>query len=258
MPCRRLFLTPPSRPLPPSMLRFLPPRLLATTDSTQERAREAAEAGAPEGFAVQALTQTAGRGRRGRVWDSPPGNLYLSVVVRPSDGNTPIGTYSFAAALAVHAMIRAALPAVPPEDVRLKWPNDALIRGRKVAGVLGETAGEALILGFGVNRIHALAQALFPATTLRAEAGDRKVPALESLCEDLLRHLAFWITRLRTEGFAPLRTAWNARALTGLLTVRDSTTTLTGISEGLAEDGRLVLRDAEGSLHHLSSGDVGG
>ena len=136
---------------------LLPPfyRLLgfAELDSTNEEAKRQATAGAPEGALVWARAQSAGRGRRGRRWVSEPGNLYLSILLRPSFPPATAAQLGFAAALAVGEAAAAALPA--GADVAYKWPNDVLISGRKASGILLESqaAGEGrldwLVVGIG-------------------------------------------------------------------------------------------------------------
>jgi BirA family biotin operon repressor/biotin-[acetyl-CoA-carboxylase] ligase len=122
-------------------------RYLAQVDSTQAEARRLLMAGVPDGTVVVAGEQTAGRGRLGRAWHSPPGNLYASLVLRPSLPLAEWPQCTMAAALA----IAGTLDALPVPGVALKWPNDVLIDGRKVAGMLAEAMDASLIVGFGVN-----------------------------------------------------------------------------------------------------------
>ncbi|WP_455139144.1 biotin--[acetyl-CoA-carboxylase] ligase [Thermophilibacter sp.] len=127
----------------------LPPlELLDCVGSTNDRALAAARADAAHGWAVAARRQTAGRGRRGHAWVSPEGNLYLSVVLRPDVASVRLA--GLAAACGVGAA-RALRAVAPTGDVRLKWPNDLLARGRKLAGILVEVEGCAAVCGIGVN-----------------------------------------------------------------------------------------------------------
>ena len=126
--------------------------VLESTGSTNDDARRLAAEGAPEGTVVLAERQTSGRGRLGRTWDSPHrAGLYLSVLLRPADPGHHIGRYPIAAAVAVCAACRA----FAGDRVVLKWPNDVLADGRKVAGVLAELrqgpTGAELVLGVGIN-----------------------------------------------------------------------------------------------------------
>ena len=143
----------------------------ASIDSTNEEIRRRAKTGAPEGTAVMAESQTAGRGRRGRVWVSPPGNLYCSLLLRPQCAPKDAGNLSFAAALAV---AEALLPLLPEGiDLRFKWPNDVLLDGKKVAGILieSEVEGGSLsfaVVGAGINVANSPPDTEFPATSLAA------------------------------------------------------------------------------------------
>jgi len=158
-------------------------RNLDVTTSTNDDIRKAAESGEPEGLVIIANRQTGGKGRHGRVWESPEGNLYCSVLLRPKNLPACAGFYSFVAALAVHALVseylrpmsspppgRGALP-----DITLKWPNDVLVNGKKISGILLEVADDALIVGIGLNIAHHPETALYPATSLRAELAARQV-----------------------------------------------------------------------------------
>ena len=127
----------------------LPPlELLDCVGSTNDEARAAARAGAAHGWCVAARRQSEGRGRRGHVWASPEGNLYLSVVLRPQVAPARLAGLAAACGIGAARALRAVAPA---GDVRLKWPNDLLARGRKLAGILVEVEGGAAVCGIGVN-----------------------------------------------------------------------------------------------------------
>ncbi len=228
-------------------------------DSTNEEAKRRASAGAPEGTLVWARTQSVGRARRGRAWISEPGNLYMSIVLRPAYPPAVAAQLGFAAALAVG---EAALPLLPrPEALRYKWPNDVLVDGRKVSGILLESqaAGEGrldwLVAGIGVNIASFPPNAEYPATSLAA-AGARSV-SVEALLEAVARRFHFWYERWRDEGFAPLRAAWLARAL-GLgeaIRVRLPGGESSGRFAGLDEAGALLLADGT-QERRIAAGDV--
>ena len=110
-------------------------RRVPVTASTNDDAVKAAEAGEAEGLVIWALRQTAGKGRHGRAWESPEGNLYCSVLLRPKEGTREAGLYSFVAALALYDTVRQCLPVA---EIALKWPNDVLVEGEKIAGIDGE------------------------------------------------------------------------------------------------------------------------
>lgn len=137
-------------------------RRLVTTSSTNDDAKRAAEAGEGEGLVVHALQQTAGRGRHGRTWHSPEGNLYCSALLRPGDARL-FGHYSFVAALALADTVRAFVPQV---NITLKWPNDVLVNGKKIGGILLEAGEGWLVIGMGLNIRHYPDNAMYPATSL--------------------------------------------------------------------------------------------
>lgn len=240
----------------------LPPgyRLLALddVDSTNDEARRLAAAGAASGTLVWARRQSRGRGRRGRPFVSPPGNLYCSLLLRPECRPAEAPELCFVAAVAVGETLAELLPA----DVRLghKWPNDVLVGGRKVAGILLESgaAGEALgwlVVGVGINLASHPEGLEFPATSLaahgvRAEAG--------AVLERYLRCFDHWLERWRTEGFAPVRAAWLARAegLGRPLLVRLPEESFEGTFAELDARGALILATADGARRRVTAGDV--
>ena len=177
---------------------------LATTGSTNDwlAARDL-----PDGSWVRADTQTGGRGRRGRTWVSVPGNLFASVVTRPQPGEGPAQQLSFVAAV---ALARALDRWVAAERLTLKWPNDVLLDGVKVAGILLEGGAGATIIGFGVNLAGQPAVTERPATSLPA-AGIAAPPAAD-VADALAAAFAEVRTTWRDHGFAAIRTAWLARA----------------------------------------------
>jgi len=216
------------------------PRLhLRSVGSTNERARELAEAGAPHGTAVTAGEQTAGRGRQGRGWATPPGSaIALSLVIRDPD---PL--LSLRAGLAVADLAGA--------GARVKWPNDVLLDGRKVAGVLVEGRPQAgwAVLGIGVNA--ALDLALLP-EELRGVAGTLGLAprVLPRALAQLLRALE---TRLAEPGEATLAALRERDALAGRPLHWEGGT---GTGAGIAADGALLVRRADGTLHELAAGEV--
>ncbi len=229
---------------------------LDTTDSTQSEAQRLAAAGAPEGTVVTARHQRAGRGRRGHDWwDASGQGLLVSVLLRPVGPVTTAPQLSLVGGLAV----ADALAAVASVPARIRWPNDLLVDGRKVCGILAEaSSGGAgrlhhVILGIGVN----LAQTAFPealadrATSLRLVTGrapDADV-VLAAVLEQLARHYDAW----RAGGFAALRTAWLERStLPGqLVRLPDGSD---GVGVDVGDDGVLRARARDGRLVHIVSG----
>jgi len=224
--------------------------VLAETDST---IAEAARRGVP-GW-VLAGFQTAGRGRRGRAWVSPRGNFHATLLMHPQGGAAQAALRSFTAALALHDAL-SALTGVP-QAFALKWPNDVLLNGGKVSGILLESLGtsgsvDRLAIGIGVNLIAAPTPdqvepgAVSPVSVL-AETGLRIAP--EALLDALAPAFARWEARFAAEGFAPLRTAWLSRAarLGEAITARTANTTLHGIFETIDSTGAIVLRTPDGT-----------
>jgi BirA family biotin operon repressor/biotin-[acetyl-CoA-carboxylase] ligase len=213
-----------------------------------------ARAGAPEGTWLRADRQTGGKGRQGRAWDSPPGNLYASTVVRLRPGDPPAPTLALVAAVALHEVATAFAPGA---DIRIKWPNDLLGGGAKISGILLEREGEAVVLGFGVNLAHHPSETPRPATSLAELTG--AAPDPEPFADALAETFGRWLGRWRSEGLAPVRAAWLAAAhplRTALSTHDADGAPLEGLFDGLDEGGALRLRLADGTLRTIHAGDV--
>lgn len=236
------------------------PVFLDTVESTNEEAARMAREGAPAGTLVCARRQTAGRGRRGRTWASPAGNLYASLVLRPDCAPAAAPQLSFVAALAAADTIRPRLPT--PAALRLKWPNDLLIGGRKVAGLLLETEStearrlDWLIVGMGINVVSFPEDVDATATCLTAEGAAAATPA--DLLDSFMAIFPGWAARWQREGFAPIRQAWldSAAGLGSAISARLSNETLRGDFVGLDEDGALMLALPDGSRRKIAAGDV--
>ena len=229
--------------------------------STNEEIKRLAELGADDGTIVWAQEQTAGRGRRGREWRSPRGNLYCSLLLRPSYSASKAMQLSFVTAAAVTEVVAAMLPAETP--VTCKWPNDVLVGGRKVAGILIESssgrAGDLdwLVIGVGINVAShpPTAEGQYPATSLAAE-GARGV-GVADLLGRYCRCLQRWMTTWHESGFSAIRHAWLQRAhgLHQPITVRLEQETLEGVFANLDEGGALVLGQ-DGVDRLITVGDV--
>jgi BirA family biotin operon repressor/biotin-[acetyl-CoA-carboxylase] ligase len=208
---------------------------------------------------VTAAQQTAGRGRRGNTWISPPGNLYATLLLVDPSAAERAAELSFVAALAVHDAIVACDSRLAPR-LTLKWPNDVLCAGAKLAGILIESESVAtrlaVVIGIGVNCMHHPARTEMPATDLAAAGGAITAEHLfGALSGAMLQRLAQW---RRGDGFAAIRAGWVERAA-GLhdgLRVRLPNSELHGRGEGLDERGRLLLRLADGSVQTITAGDV--
>jgi BirA family transcriptional regulator, biotin operon repressor / biotin---[acetyl-CoA-carboxylase] ligase len=227
--------------------------ILDAVDSTNSEALRLADA-AP--LWLLAGEQTAGRGRRGRPWASPRGNFHATYVTSPAATPAATALRSFAAALA----LREALAAVTglPGAITLKWPNDVLLNGGKVAGILLENTATPqgrpmLCIGIGVNLIAAPDPALIEAgatlpVTVLQETGHRVTP--EAFLDVLAPAFARYEARLVAEGFAPLREEWLAHAarLGEEIRARTGTETRTGTFETIDATGALVLRQPQGRV----------
>lgn len=229
---------------------------LGRVDSTQTVALALAADGATDGTVVIADSQAAGRGRRGRAWaDEPGASLLASIVLRPHLEPSRLPGLSLAAGVAAGEALMRATGLTP----RLKWPNDVLVGGRKIAGILLESrvtdAGSiTAILGIGVN----LTQRVFPADlATRATsvwlASGRRVDR-DVVLAALLDALAEWRRRLEHHGFAPVRARW--RALSDTLGRTVTVDGVTGRAVDIDADGALVVHDDEGRRHRVVAGDV--
>jgi len=228
-------------------------RVLAEVDSTNaEAARIADDLAAPEW--ILGLKQTAGRGRRGRDWKAPEGNFAATLVMRPSETPDKVALRSFVAALALYDALEAATGRT--DWLSLKWPNDVLLKGGKVAGILLESAGLGqgvghIAIGIGVNLVSAPPRAELEATAMQpvsvfAETGVRLAPEafLDLLASAYARHEE----TLRTFGFAPIRELWLARAarIGEVITAKTMRDEVTGTFETVDAQGNLVLKTVKG------------
>ncbi len=214
--------------------------------STNDEAARLAREGAPHGAVICARRQTAGRGRQGRRWVSPVGNLHASFLLRPGVPVARTAEIGFVAAVA----IAATLDAVLPGQATLKWPNDVLISGAKVAGILTELVEDAVIVGIGVNVTHVPPDMPYPVVSLAALGSHATADeVLAGLMQQFGRGLAAWAQ----DGFGPVRTAWLRRGPALGQALRAGA--LAGGFAGLAEDGALLL-DTEGGTRRVVAGEV--
>lgn len=228
---------------------------LPEIDSTNAEGLRRAS-GLPGPTWILAGVQTAGRGRRARPWSSPQGNFHGTLVLKPSEPPETVALRSFAAALA----LRDALVALTglPGSFTLKWPNDVLCNGGKLAGILLESQGlggpdPVLCIGIGVNLIAAPDPSLIepgavPPVSLLAETGLRITPG--AFLDALAPAYARWEDRLTTQGFTPLRTAWlsHAARLGETIRARTGAETREGVFETIDAQGNLILRMVHGPV----------
>lgn len=229
-------------------------RTVALTGSTNDDMAALAREGAEEGMWLRAERQSGGRGRQGREWRSPPGNLHASTLVRLRAGEPPAPSLALVAAVALHEVAAAFAPGAP---ILIKWPNDLLAGGAKLSGILLEREGEAVTVGFGVNLAAHPDDVLRPATSLAALTGSAPDPA--AFLDVLAGAFSRWLGRWRGEGVAPVRAAWLAAAHppgTALSTRLPGGTAVEGLFDGLDRNGALRLRLADGTVETVHAGDV--
>ncbi|MEH3037745.1 MAG: biotin--[acetyl-CoA-carboxylase] ligase [Sphingomonas adhaesiva] len=230
---------------------------VADTGSTNADLVALARDGAGEdGLWLRARRQTAGRGRQGRPWDSPEGNLFASTLVRLSPGEPPAPTLALVAAVALDEAVRLAIPADRARRLALKWPNDLLLAGAKLSGILLERSGDWVVIGIGVN------VACHPdlpdraTTSLHAEGATLDAAAF---LDSLAAQFGAWLTLWRRQGLAPVAQRWRERAHppgTPLVARLPDGEEVPGTFETLDEDGALVLRLADGTARVIHAGDV--
>jgi BirA family biotin operon repressor/biotin-[acetyl-CoA-carboxylase] ligase len=230
--------------------------------STNSLIRTLADQGAPEGTLVVADRQSAGRGRLGRLWTSPAGvNLYCSLLLKPDIPVQLAPQMTFLSAVSVAETLRQVcrLPAV------LKWPNDVLIHGAKIAGLLNEMNAETeqvheVILGIGIN-LNMTADQLppqlnYPATSVMLETGEQvdRLFFLRALLENFDRSYA----EFQQQGFAPIRRRWEelSTLMNQRVVVEQAGGTVQGTVVGLDRDGALLLQTTAGKQERILAGDV--
>lgn len=207
-----------------------------------------------EGHWLIADRQTAGRGRQGREWFDGTGNFMGSTIVRPAAADPAASSLPFLAGLAVYEAVLALLPA--PGALQLKWPNDLMLKGAKLAGILLEAQGDAVIVGIGVNLARAPS---LPDRATIAVADCGPVPDRDSFARSLAASFAAELERWRRFGRDALLARWQAAAHgegTVMTVHAPGGETVQGAYAGLAADGALRLRLADGSVRVIHAGDV--
>ena len=236
---------------------------LEEVDSTNEEARRHALSGDIDPpLWIRALRQTAGRGRRGRQWNTGSGNIAASLVLSPGVNAEAAARLSFVAALAVYDMLSDFLPTAP---LGLKWPNDVLVGNKKISGILLEAGSEAsanelawLVIGIGVNVTSHPEGTPYPATHLHEHLTGESLPDAEACFTKLAAWFDQWLSLWRAQGFGPIREAWLVRALGigGEITIRLPHEEFTAFFETFDEAGNLVLKTAQGEKRIIGAGEV--
>jgi BirA family transcriptional regulator, biotin operon repressor / biotin---[acetyl-CoA-carboxylase] ligase len=230
-----------------------------TISSTSDACVARAKQGEADGLAILARTQTAARGSRGRDWSAPVGNLFLSVLLRPRNAAELGGAGQWALLAGLALVETLSTFDREPEALNLKWPNDVLRGGAKLAGVLVDAAmtengtTDWLVIGVGAN----LAVAPVIEGRQIAVLAGRDGATPDAVADHFLGRIAHWRTFLALSGFAPVRAGWMARAHPAgtAVTVRQGSHTRAGTFAGLSAEGALQLL-SEGNVHTISTGDV--
>jgi len=235
---------------------------LGDVDSTNAEALRRAHQGERGPVWIRALSQSHGRGRQGREWVSEPGNLYASLLLTEPVEPRRLTQLSFVTALAVHDTASACLEDAPDAgQLTLKWPNDVLLDGAKISGILLESTNlapdlSAIVVGVGLNVRHHPATTLYPTTHLRVHGARADVAAaFEALMKAFKARYEQW---RGGEGFAVIRDLWLERAqgMGQKVNVALPDRTLTGVFAGLADDGAMMLRMEDGTEHPVLVGDL--
>ena len=245
-----------------------------STDSTNVRAKELAAQGAGHGTLLVANEQTAGRGRRGRVWDSPPGsNLYFTLVLSPMLPSDKVSMLTLVMAMAVADGIRKAYPQ-GGEKVGIKWPNDIVVDGRKVCGILTElilsntrepesehTSGAInyLVVGVGINVGHQIfARELMEKATSLEDAFDIPYSRTELLNHILLSFEKYYDIFVEEGNLTPLKEEYNRLLVNCGRQVRvlDPGAEFTGVALGIDDEGQLLVERQDGSIQKVYAGEV--
>jgi BirA family transcriptional regulator, biotin operon repressor / biotin---[acetyl-CoA-carboxylase] ligase len=230
-----------------------------TLSSTNDHAKVLARGGAPAGTLVLAEEQTAGRGREGHTWSSPPGGLYLSVLLRPSPASDARWSLlPLAAGLAVAEALDEW-----GAQAQLKWPNDLLEEGRKLGGILVEAASgasgiESMVVGIGVNVRKPADADVFRMAWLEREPAAHGVDPM-AVAASVLARLTVWYHALAREGGVEMLSAWRRRAVPWWgrrVEARAGDSVISGTLRGLADDGGLILELPDGRETVLHSGEV--
>jgi BirA family biotin operon repressor/biotin-[acetyl-CoA-carboxylase] ligase len=218
----------------------------AELDSTNLEALRQARAGAAEGLVVIADSQSAGRGRHGRVWQSLPGNLLISILLRPEISPCRLGELAFVTAVAV----ADAVDRFAPGKVALKWPNDILLDGKKLGGILieNEIACDRVdwsVVGIGINIAYKPDDARYPAACLNDYGASC---SRDDLVTQLLKDFAQRCDQWQAQGFASIRADWMNRAwnLGAPISINTDNTNLTGTFDGIDGSGALLLATERG------------
>ena len=217
--------------------------------STMDIASDAAIANAYEGLVIQAGEQQSGRGRRGNQWTSPKGNLYQTIVLKPKVARQDWGQLSFVIAVAL-AMAVLQADKFADIDLRLKWPNDVMINGKKLAGILIEAGADYVLIGTGVNLEHAPDD--------RARIQDFSRISLNSFRDIFLDAISTYYNLWQEKGFIPIRDLWMTFAFKKgqVITANLKNQSIRGVFQNIDNSGSLILRSSDGEEHVITSSEI--
>ncbi|MDQ6973805.1 MAG: biotin--[acetyl-CoA-carboxylase] ligase [Mariprofundaceae bacterium] len=230
-----------------------------TIDSTNREAMRQLEVGVESGTVIIAQQQSSGRGRLGRVWHSMKDGLAMSIILRPDVAAEKVSQLSLVTAVALHQALIHYTP-----DIRLKWPNDLLIHGAKVSGILTEIQMtskhvDGVVIGLGVN---VKAPPMGWPDDIEQRATDLQSHAIQTVSRsscaiDILQSLDKWYETYLQQGFSPIRKAWWQAHIASQKNIRvfDGKDYIQGIAIGLDQDGALLL-DVQGHVQRLMAGEV--
>lgn len=228
-------------------------------DSTNEEARRLAKGGGSHGAVIWAKKQTSGKGRMGRSWVSPEGNLFVSILLQPEKSMKEFSQLSFVAAVSAAEAIAPLLPG--KQKLRCKWPNDIILDDKKLGGILLESfqtdGGHSwVVVGVGINIERFPTDTEFPATCLK-DAGVEIISA-KIVLSRFIHHFIETYNLWDAKGFAPIRKMWMSHAwnLGERVTARWPDNEVEGIAEGLDEDGSLLLALDDGGKRHIHAADI--
>ena len=243
----------------PSVYKLIKLDQVSSTNSEAIILAKKGENISPDGTLIWALQQSQGRGRMGKEWISPPGNVYASLILRPEISLINAAQISFVTALAIYDALGNIGP--PGHQIHCKWPNDILLNGRKVAGILLESENKIneksldwLIVGIGINVERYPMETKFPSTSLRSEGWSNSV---EETLQAFARSFLSWTNRWIEDGFDEVRKnwIWRAHGIGEKLKVHSGGKVRTGVFEDLAEDGALLLNQ-EGKIERITAGEI--
>lgn len=231
-----------------------------TLDSTNEEGKRLAKAGGAHGAVIWAKKQTSGKGRMGRVWISQDGNLFVSILLKPQKPLAELSQLSFVAAVAVVEALEAVFE--KSHTLACKWPNDVLLDGKKLAGILLESfpcevdGKQWVVVGVGVNIDSHPEDVQYPSTCL-TEAGVELVSA-KIVLSRFVHHFIECYNEWDNKGFAHIRKRWLALAwgMKKEVTARLPDGDITGIAQEINAGGSLILKDKKGKLHTIHAGDI--